>query len=324
MLKWLAGAAAAGLLLARPEAAAGAARDALALWYRVVAPGLFPFMALLPLLTCPEGLHIYEAMLGGPMRRLFRLPGTAASAMAVGMMAGSPAGCLAARRAAGGLNRGQLERLAAACCGMSPGFLISGVGAGMLGSAALGHVLLRSQMAAQFLLLLLPGRGGPVLTSAAPEVRDGPAGGAVSAILSVGGYMALFAAVAGALGALIGEAAGRAALAVMDVTAGARIVCAMDASLTLRLTLLSALTAFGGACVCAQNFAALAGCGVRIAPFFARRCIAAAASALFTYAQCRWPWEISVNFEPDAMKAACLCACLMAIPAILKLKETYC
>ena len=50
-LRWLGALALAALLLARPaEASLGAAR-AMALWSASVAPAVFPFLALLPLLT---------------------------------------------------------------------------------------------------------------------------------------------------------------------------------------------------------------------------------------------------------------------------------
>ena len=243
MKKWLLGLVLAGILLARPEAAAGAAREALALWYRNVAPSLFPFMALLPLLTCDEALAGYEAALGGLTRRLFRLPGAAASALAVGALAGSPAGCLAAARVSEGMTRGQLERLASACCGLSPAFVVSGIGAGMLGSAGTGWLLLRSQLAAQLFLLLWPdGRDDrPVAPMPADPADDAPLRGAVLGILGVAGFMALFAAVAGALEDIAGPAAGRALLCLTDVTAGARLVGASALGDAARLPLLSAL-----------------------------------------------------------------------------------
>ena len=156
-IRWLAGALAAALLLMRPEAAVNGAREAMAHWYYAVAPSLFPFMALMPLLTCEAALSAYESALGGIMERAFRLPGAAASALVIGMVAGSPAGCVAAARVAGRcrLSRGQFERLSLACCGLSPAFLISGVGAAMLGDPAAGRLLLRSQMLSQICLLWL-------------------------------------------------------------------------------------------------------------------------------------------------------------------------
>ena len=79
MLKWLGGLALMLLMLCRPEDAANGAREGLRQWYYAVAPALFPFMALLPLVTSPEANGVYDKLLGGAMRRLFGLPGSAAA-----------------------------------------------------------------------------------------------------------------------------------------------------------------------------------------------------------------------------------------------------
>ena len=85
-------------LLVFPETVLTAAQQAMYSWYSSVAPALFPFMALLPLLTCRESARIYERLLGRLTRAVFRLPGAAAPAVVVGMTAGSPAGAIAALR----------------------------------------------------------------------------------------------------------------------------------------------------------------------------------------------------------------------------------
>lgn len=316
MLRWLAGAAAMALLLAEPRAAAEAARGALALWYRQVAPALFPFMALMPLLTCEAGLQFYERIFGGLMGCL-GLPGASASALVVGLLAGSPAGCAAARRASAGMNCAQLTRLAAGCGGLSPGFLISGVGAGLLGSAELGHVLLRSQIAASLLILLLPGGDR---TPVPPPPEDG-GGSAVSAILGVAGYMVLFAALAGALRPLTGPLMGDALLSVMDVTSGAAVAAELPVPVFHKMLLLSTLTGFGGACVCAQNLRSLAGSGIKPAAFLLRRALTAALAAALTAAQLRCEWKITVNSGPNPLAMAALCAVLLCLPAILRLRK---
>ena len=325
MKKWLLGMALTGLLLSQPQAAADAAREAMAQWVHTVAPSLFPFMALMPLLTCPEALGVYEALFGKMMGGLFRLPGASASAVAVGLLAGSPAGCAAARRVAGrgGMTRGQLERLSAACCGLSPGFLISGVGAGMLGSAGMGAVLLRSQAMAQLALLALPASDDSRTVIQTGTAEDGPSlRDAVLAILNVAGYMALFSAISGAVGSVLGTAAGRAALIATDVTSGARIVSGWTLDRAVTLPALSALTTFGGACVCAQNLSVLKGSGVRPAVFIARRLLAAAVAALLTWVQLIWHWQPPLNLPPDIVKIACLWACILALPGIYGLRKT--
>ena len=83
------------LLLTWPAEALSAAQGAMRTWAGSVGPSLFPFLALLPALTCPAARRAYARALGWLMRPLFRLPGSAAPALLIGLLAGSPAGALA-------------------------------------------------------------------------------------------------------------------------------------------------------------------------------------------------------------------------------------
>ena len=323
--RWLGGPALAALLLSRPrEAAAGAAR-AMADWHANVAPALFPFLALLPLLTCDAAARAYESLLGRAMRALFRLPGAAAPAFVVGMLGGSPAGALAARRlaASSGMDRGQLRRVAASVAGLSPAYLLSGVGAGLLGSAALGRTLLISQVGAQLATALLLRGAWRDDTAPVPPPADRadeqPVRAAVLSALTVCGTMALFAALAGAARAWIGPAAD-ALLCALDLPSGARIVAATAWPLPTKLLLLSAMIGFGGVCIGAQNLAALAGCGVKAGEYFALRLLAAAIGAGLTWAQLRLP----PNGMPAAVHAplpvSALAVAALAVPVLLRLR----
>ena len=304
------------LLLCRPEDAANGAREALCQWYYVVAPSLYPFMALMPLLTCPEANRCYDAALGRLMRRLFGLPGSAASPMIVGMIAGSPAGCAAARAVAmaEGYTRGQLERVAVACCGMSPAFFISAVGAGMLGNAGLGHVLLRSQALAQVSMLALTRafcRDGEGVRSSANDAGRNP----VLTIVNVAGTMTLFGAVAGALRMPWLSLA-------LEVTAGSRWLCAAHMEVRWRLAALSALAGYGGMCVCAQNIGVLRDCGVKPVKFVLMRCLAGALAAGFSLLQTNGVGSGIPSIGTWTVSISCILAVFLAIPAVLRLRKT--
>lgn len=304
------------LMLCRPEAAANGAREALCQWYYVAAPSLFPFMALTPLMTCPEANRLYNAALGGVMRGLFGLPGSAAAPVVVGMIAGSPAGCAAAHAVAvgEGYTRGQLERVAFACCGLSPAFFISAVGAGMLGDAAPGYMLLRSQIAAQLLMLALTRL---YCRDDAPiEAADaGSAGNPVFSIINVAGYMALFSAVSAALGL-------PAIRMLLDITAGSQLLCASNLNITLKLCALSALAGYGGLCVCAQNIGILRSCGMGAVKFVISRCLAGLLAAGMTAAQLHMNWKAIPSFGPQILNISCIMAVILAIPALFRLRRT--
>lgn len=316
MGKLFAGVGLALLMMCRPEDAANGAREGLRQWYYVVAPSLFPFMALMPLLTCPEANRCYDAALGGVTRRLFGLPGSAASPMVVGMIAGSPAGCAAARAVAvgEGYTRGQLARVAVACCGMSPAFFISAVGAGMLGDVGLGHILLRSQIAAQLLMLAL---SRPICRDDGPieAAETVGAGTPVLSILNVAGYMALFGAIAGALRLPAVQLA-------LDVTAGSRLLCDLNLDINWKLPALSALAGYGGLCVCAQNIGILRDCGVHPARFVLARGLAGLLAAGFTALQLRLDWTVIPAFKPQIVSISCILAVFLTIPALYRLGRT--
>ena len=307
------------LLLSRPAAAVNGAREAIQQWYHVIAPSMLPFMALMPLLTSDEAACVYEGLLGGLTRRIYKLPGASAPALAAGLLAGSPTGCAAARRVAvrAGMTRGQLQRLAIACCGLSPAFLISSVGSTLLGDAVRGHVLLRSQIATQ---LLMPIVLKPFCRDSSPITAEGKSVALppMLTVLNVCGYMALFGAMAASIGALVGETLGRLCLLTMDINAGVRLLSATVLPLRMKLIAISALSGFGGICVCAQNLSVL-GDIVHPMSFIAGRVAAGLIAAGFTALQ---SMEVKMNDLLNPYAISCLFVCLLAFPAIIKLEKT--
>ena len=234
---------------------------------------------------------------------------------------------MAAARAAraGGLRQGQLERLALACCGLSPGFLITGAGAGLLGSAGAGRVLLRSQIACQLLLLVwlrfIIIDGAPLPRAEAADGDGPPLRGAVLAVLGVGGWMALFGALGGVARALVGREAEAGLMGLLEVSSGARALCALPLPAAPRLALLSAVMGFGGVCVGLQNLAALEGLGVSRRRYFLTRLLAAALSAGFTWLQ-QAVAPGAPGPVPDPLRLGCLSMCAVALPALILLKRT--
>ena len=268
------------LLLSKPGAAAQGAAGAMVQWYASVVPALFPFLALMPLLTCEEAVAAYEALLARPMRRCFNLPGAAAPGMMIGLVAGTPAGAMAARDIAvrAGLNRGQLQRLAMATAGFSPAFLVSGIGASMLNSPAMGWRLVGAQLLTQISLLLLLKhswvlRTAPVCSSVS-TMEERLIRGAMLGVLTICGYMMLFGALTSALGAWVGQIPAKALLCLLDVPSSALWVSGMALPESVKLPLLAGLCGFGGLCVIAQSLGVLKGCGVKALEYICVRALA--------------------------------------------------
>lgn len=136
-----------------PGVALEAARGAMEAWATSVAPALFPFVAAIPALTCPEARMAYEKWLGKAMRALFRVPGERQRRHRDWLSGGQPAGATALKQTMAGetYTRAEALRAAALVSGCSPMFLVGGVGTAMLGSHAAGLALMGAQLGALIL-----------------------------------------------------------------------------------------------------------------------------------------------------------------------------
>ena len=276
---WLASAVLLGILI-RPEAAVHGAQRAMRIWCTGVAPSLFPFLALMPVLTGPEACAAYNSLLSGAMRRLFHLPGAAAPAVAIGLIAGSPGGAIGVCRVAcnGSLHATDACRIALAIAGVSPAYLILGVGLGLYGSASLGLALACIQLVVQLTLLcllrgILPRHDVPLPT---PTRAQRPADGmraAVESVLVICGYMVVFGAIGSVAASWIGNTGGMALLLALDLPSGLAELAAC--SFPGRMLIQGVAIGFGGLCIAAQNLDALRGIGVRPGEYLAVRGVAA-------------------------------------------------
>lgn len=313
------------LLLAFPETALNAAVSAAYSWYYSVAPALFPFMALMPLLTCPDSVRAWERLLGRLMRPLLNLPGAAAPALVTAMTAGSPAGAHAAARicASAGMTSGQMERILLCTCGLSPAFLITGIGASMLGSPVYGHMLLRAQLFSQCTMLLLTRNtpSGKPLPPAEQGETPEPVRAAVMNVLAVCGYMALFAAAAAIISRVLrSKTAGIAALCLLDAPSAARALADLAIHNEAKLLLLAALTGWGGLCIAAQNLSACKNMGMRWGKYAAARLchamLCAAAAAIQLHLNTR-----TGSFLLPPMEFSALIAVFLMVPVLIFWKK---
>ena len=187
----------AALLTARPQEAAAAVQEALALCLTRVIPALFPFLAVTALLLRLGMASWLQGLFAPVMRPLTGLPGVSAAALLAGLLGGYPAGA----RAAAGLYRDGLitrreaELLLAFCNNCGGAFLYAYAGAGVLQRprAGVGLAVIHavSALLSGAILCRLEGeRGRPALPCALPA-RPEPLSGALAA--SVGGAAAAMA-----------------------------------------------------------------------------------------------------------------------------------
>lgn len=142
--------AAALALVVWPQQSMDAAKTGLQLCYNVIIPSLFPFFVLSSLMV-ELGLAGYVGRaLEGIMRPLFNVPGSCASAVALGFIGGYPVG---ARTAISLYEKGmctktEAERLLAFCNNSGPAFILGVVGAGIFSSSRVGVLLYLAHAAA--------------------------------------------------------------------------------------------------------------------------------------------------------------------------------
>ena len=205
----LAGAAAA--LLIWPQAVAGGVSRGLSICGTVIIPSLFPFLVLAGFLVRSGVSAALGRRLERPTRFLFGLPGCCAAGILVAFVGGYPAGGIAAGELLerGYITRSEGKRMLRFCVNAGPAFIISAVGAGMLGNVRAGAVL----FAAHILAALLMGLGGRIWDGRSKEAdrEEGlPAGpkrlptaaafvesvnGACRSLLYMCGFVVLFAAI---------------------------------------------------------------------------------------------------------------------------------
>lgn len=209
---------AAGLLfLLFPEAAATGVKRGLAVCGQLLIPSLFPFMVLSDFIVRSGLADSIGRHVSGIMRRLFGFDGCAAVAIVISLLGGYPAGAAAVSQL---VSRGNItvddgKRLLRSCVNAGPAFVIGGVGAGMLGSAKAGLLLLAAHWLSSLTLSLIDRRPyTPCKRIAAPAVSTSAAiassvNAASKALLSMCGFVLAASSVVSLTDALGGATAVR-------------------------------------------------------------------------------------------------------------------
>lgn len=318
-------------ILMRPESAVAGAQRAMRLWYSSVAPAMFPFLTLMPVLTGPDACAAYDAVFSRVMRPIFNLPGAAAPALVIGMISGSPGGAFAVRRIASeaGLRQSDARRIALALSGVSPAYLILGVGQGLYGSVALGVRLALIQIAVQLgLLFLLRGiMKGDDSTAPRPPLNDrerGYVSSAVESVLAICGYMVLFSSVCCVAASFTGETIGTVLLLISDLPSGLAGLATW--SIPGKMLIQGAAIGFGGLCIAAQNLNVLRPLGVSTGEYLAVRSIAAVVFAeisSFVFRTQKTGLETYAGGGSQVYAFSLLIAAAAALPAMFFFTKTF-
>ncbi|MGN1443987.1 MAG: hypothetical protein ACI4XE_09085, partial [Acutalibacteraceae bacterium] len=133
----------AAVTLALPEQSAAGVRDGLALCFKTVIPALFPFMVISSFLVQSNITAKLDRLLSRLTFFLFRQPSCTGSVIFLSLISGFPVGAELVRQLYENkkISKSQGQRLLLFCVNPGPAFVISCVGAGMLGSQMIGIII---------------------------------------------------------------------------------------------------------------------------------------------------------------------------------------
>ncbi|MDR6722376.1 sporulation integral membrane protein YlbJ [Paenibacillus amylolyticus] len=165
-----------------PKEAFDASIQGLDIWWKIIFPAMLPFLMLSQMLTAFGFTDALGVLLGPLMQRLFRLPGQAGLAIAVGMCGGFPAGADAAARLVQDrqITAKQAGVLAAIAHFSNPMMIIIVLGTAFLHQPVAGYFLLgihwiSGWIAAMIGIRLLPlGRAAKIGTRSASDLSRNP------------------------------------------------------------------------------------------------------------------------------------------------------
>lgn len=143
-------AAAAALLTALfSSVATSAAREAINLCVTVLAPSLFPFFVCANLLVSLGAANLMSNCLGKIMKPVFKVSSAGAMPLILGLISGYPCGAMVTCKMyeRGNFSKNEAERLLAFTNNAGPLFIISSLGASLLGSSAIGALIYVSHIA---------------------------------------------------------------------------------------------------------------------------------------------------------------------------------
>ena len=199
------------LLLFYADGAVDAVKKGLQLCHNTVIPALFPFMVASEILVGCGAAAVIGRVLARPFKAVLGVPGAAACPIVLGALCGFPTGAraMATLYDRGELSARQCTRLLTFINLPSSAYLISAVGASLLGSRRTGLLLWGVSLLCALLTALVtrvllrddtphvPQEPQPVRMGA--SVFTGAVGAAAQSMLAVCAYVLFFSAVLGAL-----------------------------------------------------------------------------------------------------------------------------
>lgn len=293
------------LLLTFPSLSLAGAKNGLTLWFETVLPTLLPFMIVSNLIVQLNVTECLTSFLYPVAGRFLGLSKPACYPFIIGMLSGYPVGakaCADLVRAEHITNK-EGQYLLCFCNNASPMFIISFICAQCLSNAVSGLLLLTIIYASGILsggiYNILEGRNKEVSTVPKPSlttasissssrlspftILDNTILNAFVILVKVCGYIILFSILAEiilhitAIPALIRYFG----IGFLEITTGASAIGSASFSMTQKIVLTTALTAFGGLSSHAQTLSVIMNSGLSIKKYFIYKCLNASIAASF-------------------------------------------
>ena len=243
-------------------------------------------------------MHYAEALghyLTPIMKNVFRLPGSAATALILGSVGGYPIG---ARTAAqlyenGSLNREQTHHILGFCNNAGPAFVIGVVGTGVFGSTLIGLILYAIHLLSAMLLgvLLRPQALSHQISfknfekATIPQVWTSAIAQGAETALRVCGFVLFFSVMSGHLKQVLPNSTWSGLLlGCMELTAGTAELKQAACSPAFRFIAAAFLIGIGGLCVMMQSFSVIQAAGLSGKPLIKGKILHGVLSALLAAA----------------------------------------
>lgn len=280
---------AAAFLLRYPECVALGIRKGLSVCGSVIIPTLFPFMVLAVFISRSDLCMFFANALSAFTRYVFRLPKEASAAIFMSFIGGFPVGAKMGSELvkSGKISKSDAARMNLFCINAGPAFIISTVGANMLGSKKAGIILFMSLTLSSLLIgffsgLLFAGKKIPAETSEEETEKIPTTYAFVSSareasvsILSICSWVILFSGIGEAIDFLsLGANSSFFLKSSLEVTGGC-----LAAAGRYPLPAVAAVIGFSGFCVHFQIFPFLKDSGIKISHFYTGRLISGALAA---------------------------------------------
>lgn len=258
----------------------------------VLAPSLFPMMAVTNLFVYTGLCRALGKPLQKPARVLFGISGAMAPVLVMGLLGGYPVGAagIAALRRQNAVGESEAKRAALFSVCAGPGFLLNFVGAAVYQSQTIGSVLFAAQVTSVLLTSLAArlfyrekAEAVPAVNASAPmpfsQALVTAVGAAAKGMAAICAFVVLFSALTGAAAQVLQNKAAVTALTAVTEVCGA--VARLSGGYPLEAVAFA--VGFGGICVHCQIFAALENIPVSKGLFFLFRIMQGLITAAMTH-----------------------------------------